>query len=155
HRADGQFARLFDAELADELLRLTVGLRQNRLAGFLLLLPRLRFELLGDVAGFGAARSLAALVLEAELDGIIAIAILRADLQNRARTEIDHRDGMEHALVVEDLGHAHLETEKAQGHRTPHCRPATRAAISWPKGKFRLFLRMVRPREIATRPRRR
>src|SRR6185295_16560932 len=116
-RADFQVAWLVETELADVFLRLAVRLIQNLLARLLLGLASFRFEIGRDMAALGAGRLLAVFVFETELNGVVTVALLGPNLQNGARPYVDDRDGMEHALVVIDLGHAHLKTDKSKGHR--------------------------------------
>src|SRR4051812_13906868 len=94
--ADGQLAGLV-AELDDMLHRRRVGLAQ---------VPELG---LGDVLlAHGAER---------ELDGLVAVAIERADARHRTRAGLEHRDPLDAPVLEEQLGHPELLGED-RGHRS-------------------------------------
>src|SRR5262249_4549336 len=59
-------------------------------------------------------------LVEGELQGLVAVRVVRAHVRDRAGARLDHRDGRElPALGVEDLRHAQLATENAFHLRSP------------------------------------
>src|SRR5581483_11850731 len=101
--ADGLVGRAVEAELADVALRLDVGLGQDLDAGLLHPLAALGAEVGGDVAALRPDRLAARLVEEADLHRGVAVALRRADLQDRAGPELQDGHGGEVPLVVVDL----------------------------------------------------
>src|SRR4051794_3709364 len=85
--AHRQLARLV-AELLDVAVRAGVGLL--------------------EVAQLGLCEVLLLAGVERELDGLVAIALVRADAGNRTRTGLEHGDALDGAVLEEDLGHAEL-----------------------------------------------
>src|SRR4051812_36284001 len=85
--ADGQLAGLV-AELDDVLHRRRVGLAQ--------------------VAELGLAQVLLARGAERELDGLVAVAVERADAGHRTRARLEHRDALDAPVVEEELRHPEL-----------------------------------------------
>src|SRR4051794_10342690 len=91
-------------------------------------LPRLVAELadvaqrrrvgLLEVPELGAAERLLADGAEAELDGLVAVDVGRADAQHGARAGLEHGDALDLAVLEEPLGHAELLGED-RGHRLP------------------------------------
>ena len=119
HLADGQsFGGLGEAVFADVAGRLDVRLGQQLDAGQPPGLLALRGEVGGDVAALGAGRDAARLGPEADLDGVVAVALHVADLEQRARPELDDRYRASRAVFLEDLRHAHLYTEQTHRHET-------------------------------------
>ena len=95
--AFGDFGRPVLANLADKSLRLAA-------------------DLLG-MAALGLVGLLSLLVVEAELPGVVAVAILGADLQHRAGPAFQDRDRHDDAVLLIDLGHADFSPEQPDTHR--------------------------------------
>src|SRR4051812_26017072 len=85
--AHRQLARLV-AELLDVAVRAGVGLL--------------------EVAQLGLGEVLLLAGVERELDGLVAIALMRADAGDRTGTGLEHGDALDGAVLEEDLGHAEL-----------------------------------------------
>ena len=89
----------------------------------------IRLQVAGNVAPLRAVGLASLLVLEAELDRVIAVAILIADLQDGAGADLQYRDRLNLAGVVVNLRHSHFQTEQPQRHRrTLSFQPAEREA---------------------------
>src|SRR5207302_7263865 len=110
-RTDFQLSRPVQAELADVALRLHVRFLRDLHAGGGQLLAAFRFDLAGDVAAFGQGRLVARLVEETELHGVVAVAVLGANLEDGAGADFQDGDGGHFALLVVDLGHTDLQAE--------------------------------------------
>src|SRR3954469_8546613 len=106
---DGQLAGLV-AELDDVLHRRRVGLAQ---------MPELG---LGDV--------LLAYRAERELDGLVAVAVERADPGDGTRAGLEHRDALDAPGLEEQLGHPELLGEDRRH------QPASRISMSTPAGRW-------------------
>src|SRR5262249_30994054 len=101
--ADGQgVVGLVEAILADVPLRLPVGLGWRGDAGADAGRLAFRLEVGGNVAALRPGGLAAGLVDEAELNGIVAVAFLIADEQDRAGADLEDGDGGDLALVVVD-----------------------------------------------------
>src|SRR3954453_16639407 len=72
---------------------------------------------LAQVAELGLGQVLLLDRAERELDGLVAVALDRADARDRTGARLEHGDALDVALVREDLGHAELASED-RGHRT-------------------------------------
>ena len=94
--ADLELAGLV-AELAHVLERAGVGLLQ-------VAEQRLVERLLGHLA-------------EGELDGLVAVAVVRADAGDPARPGLEDGDALDAAVLAEDLGHPELPAQQ-RGHQT-------------------------------------
>ena len=94
--ADRQLAGLV-AELRDVAQRRRVGLLEVAELG------------LGEVLLLDGA--------ERELDGLVAVALVRADAGDRAGAGLEHGDALDVAVLAEELGHAELLGED-RGHRS-------------------------------------
>ena len=57
------------------------------------------------------------LVVEAELEGVVAVRLLGLDLEDHAGADLEHRRGTEALLVVPDLGHPDFLSDKTLDHR--------------------------------------
>ena len=68
-----------------------------------------------------------------ELDSAVAVLLRALDLDNRAGAGLDHGNGVNHPLAVEDLGHADLPAEQAPD---THC---SLISISTPAGNCSLI----------------
>src|SRR5205823_1296682 len=108
--------RTFEAELADVALRLAIRLGQQLDAGGGADAAALALQRRGDVAALGAGGLLALLVAEAELHRVVAVALLRAHLQDGARPQLDDGDGGDLARGVVNLRHPDLRAQQAQWH---------------------------------------
>src|SRR5262245_33426389 len=108
--------RVGHAKLADIPLRLRIGLGGQGYAGGLAGFTALGFQLFGDVAAFRPSGAPPRLILEAELHGVVAVALLVPDLQYRARAHLQDGHRGNPALVVIDLRHPNLKTEQPQRH---------------------------------------
>ena len=65
----------------------------------------------------GLVGRLPLLVGEAELHGDISVAVLGADLEDRARAAFQHRHRDGDAVGLENLGHADFAAEQSDAHR--------------------------------------
>src|SRR5262249_60318483 len=90
HGADLDARRRLQAELTDVPLRLALGLGRDLDAGVAAGLAPLRLQLRRDVAALRPDRLAPLLVEEAELHGVVAVAVLAADLPHRARPQLHH-----------------------------------------------------------------
>src|SRR3954451_15927173 len=61
-----------------------------------------------EVAELGLAQVLLLRRAERELEGLVAVAVMRADARDRARAGLEHGDALDAAVVEEDLGHPEL-----------------------------------------------
>src|SRR3954451_6592669 len=85
---------------------------------------------LAQVAELSLGEVLLAHGAEGELDGLVAVAVDRADARHRAGAGLEHGDALDIALFGEDLGHAQLPGED-RGHRY-----ASRISMSTPAGRW-------------------
>ena len=72
---------------------------------------------LRGMAALGLGGLLPLLVVEAELPGVVAVAILGADLEHRAGTAFQDRDRHDGPVLLINLGHADLAAEQSHTHR--------------------------------------
>src|SRR5262249_18463285 len=88
----------------------------------------LGFERVGHVPALGPRGALALLVLEADLDGLVSVTVLGADLEDRARPELQDGDRGGGPLVVVDLRHPNLGSDQPERHGKPLANGAHRRA---------------------------
>src|SRR6476659_7790509 len=70
---------------------------------------------------------------EGELDGLVAVAIQRADPRHRARARLEHGHALDPAVLAEQLGHAELlgEDRRHQPSLISMLTPAGRWSSRW------------------------
>src|SRR4051794_22932957 len=87
-----------------------------------------------EVAELGLGEVLLLGRAEGELDGLVAVALVGADARHRARAGLEHRDALDPAVLLEELGHAELLGED-RGHGQPSLismlTPAGRWSSRW------------------------
>src|SRR3954452_12070414 len=101
-----------DLDLLPHLERLDRdGLPHGQLAGLVAELLDLAVRAgvgLLEVAELGLGDVLLLAGVERELDGLVAVALVRADAGDRAGAGLEHGDALDGAVLEEDLGHAEL-----------------------------------------------
>src|SRR5215218_1130432 len=84
-----------------------------------------------EVAQLGARELLLAAGAESQLDGLVAVAVMRTDTGDRARAGLEHGDALDAAVIEEALGHAEL-----LGEDRSHDYDANRISMSTPAGRW-------------------
>ena len=85
---------------------------------------------LREVAELGLGQRLLAHAAEGELDGVVAVALARADRGHVAGAGLEHGDARDRAVLAEDLRHAELACEDRR-HQL-----ASRISMSTPAGRW-------------------
>src|SRR6185436_3706570 len=109
HAADCEIAGR-TSDFAHEPLRFAIGLGEELDSGRSALLGALAFEF-GNVTSSAAIGQTAGLVGEAQLDGLVTVALHGANLQHVARPGLNHRDRHDLPRLVVELCHPDLAAE--------------------------------------------